>query len=188
MTFVFLLASSNLRAQESYQVDAKASKLIWKGYHLAKSYEHSGNISVRSGTIAMSGGDLVSADIVIDMESITNTDLTDLKDNSKLVKDLKSKRFFYADEYPEARLLITKVTKKGKEYQVNADITIRGITKQIVFNATKLSENSGSVTFSAELEIDRTEHKVMYGWTIENAVLSNNFDLSVKIVASKSLN
>jgi len=171
---------------DNYIIDPNLSELKWTGYHLVKSYAHNGFIDVKYGTLTLENGDLVSGKVVINMKSITNNDLKDQKDNQKLVKDLKSKRFFNVKEYPEASIAINKVQKTDNNlYSITSDITIRGITRDITFDAQRILLKNNSVEFSANIEIDRTEFNVMYGWSIENVVLSNKFNLQLKLVASK---
>jgi len=164
------------------QVDVGASSVKWTGYHLAKSYEHTGYIKVKSGEVTFNEGKLTAGNIVIDMNSISNSDLEDAKDNQKLVNHLKSNQFFNAKDYPEASFSITKVEPMGtNKYNLTAEVTIRGIKQNINFILAQSSAN-GKVTLQGKLEIDRSKHEVMYGWTIENAIISNNFGLEVKIV------
>lgn len=172
----------------TYHINTETSTLQWTGYHLAKSYQHTGRIQIKTGTLQIDNGELVSGEIIIDMNSITNEDLKKEKDNVKLVNDLKSKRFFNTSEFPEATLRILNAKKTGDDtYDIKAEITIRGITEPISFVAT-LSRSDNSLEFKASLEIDRTKHEVMYGWSIENAILGNNFDLKVTIIAEKIMN
>ena len=166
----------------SSQINTSASTVKWTGYHLAKSYEHNGLVKVKSGEVDFNEGTLIGGNIVIDMTSLSNTDLTKAKDNQKLVKDLKSERFFNVAAYPEASLVLTEVKKvNGSEYNVKADIQIRGIKEAIEFTL-KQSTSGESTALDGKLEIDRIKHEVMYGWSIENAMLSNHFDLDVHIV------
>lgn len=176
-------------ASVSYSIDINSSELRWTAYHLAKSYSHTGHINIQSGNIQLDNGELVGGDLVIDMNSITNEDLTDAERNKKLVDDLKSERFFYAEKFPLASLKFINVSKTGSgSYDIKADLTIRGITKSIEFSAENIGTDDSLVKFSAKLEIDRTEHEVMYGWSIENAMLSNKFDLEITLVANKDIN
>ena len=164
-------------------IDAAQSKIKWTGYHLAKSYEHYGHVQIKSGAVEHDNGTLTGGTILLDMTAITNDDLTKAKDNTKLVKDLKSERFFNVAEFPTASLTITKVTPVDKlVYDIMADVTIRGITNPVEFQLTQTSSND-AVVFDGKLAIDRTKFDVMYGWSIENAMLSNTIDLEVHIVA-----
>ncbi len=178
---VMLLAFS-LKPAETYTVDTEASEVKWTGYHIAKSYEHWGTIKVKSGSITMEGDNITGGEFVMDMTSIANTDVEDQGKNKKLVDDLKSERFFHAKKFPEAKLVIKSTTKKGDTYNIKADITIRGITNEISFSAKK-EMTKQQVTFTSEFNVDRTVHEVMYGWSLENVVISNEFKLEVKLVA-----
>lgn len=155
--------------------------MTWTGYHLAKSYSHTGSLAVKSGSLEITDGQLAGGSFTIDMTSLTNTDLEKAKDNAKLVNHLKSDDFFAVDKFPEAKLSITNVGSKGAgKYDVTADLTIRGITKPVTFEATQ-SGNADAPTFAAKLSIERTQFEVMYGWKIENAVLGGEFDLEVNL-------
>ena len=180
-----VMSSFSAPEGDKYAVDAASSSVKWTGYHLAKSYEHWGNVTIKSGFIELEGEDVIGGEIVIDMSSITNGDQEEEKDRKKLVNHLKSDDFFNAQEYPESRLVIKSAENAGGgKYNVTADITIRGITEEIQFEANR-NVSGETVEFSAKVSVDRTKHEVMYGWKIENAILSNNFDLDVKLVASK---
>ncbi len=181
---VFTAFSWNAKAGDIYNVNASSSSIKWTGYHLAKSYEHWGNISIKSGSVEIEEGELVGGEFVIDMNSISNGDIEKEKDNNKLVNHLKSDDFFNAKEYPEASLAIKSVSGNGGKYSVTADITIRGITKEVEFEASRRSTGE-TVEFLAKISVDRTEHKVLYGWSLENVVISNTFDLEINLVASK---
>ena len=165
----------------TYTVDTGSSEVKWTGYHLAKSYEHSGDIKLKSGNILVEDGKITGGSFVIDMNSISNADITDEKKNAKLVGHLKSEDFFAVEKYAEAKLEIKSV--EGSK--AKAEITIRGISNNIEFdfNVDEMTDNK--IAASATIKIDRTVHEVMYGWTLENAMLSNEFKLDVKIVANK---
>jgi len=182
---IWVLTSFNTRPiADTYQVDPDASELKWTGYHLAKSYEHWGNIKIKSGSLSMEGDKIIAGEIVIDMNSISNGDLEKEKENAKLVRHLKSKDFFAVDEYAEAKLVIKDSKNEGNNYSVTADLTIKGITKTITFDATK-TDSDGKIMFNAGLKVKRTDYKVMYGWKLENAILSDDFKMDIKLVASK---
>lgn len=181
LVLAFFLSGFTAYAQ-TFNVDVDASEIKWTGYHLAKSYEHWGNVKIKSGKIIMDGDNISSGEIIIDMTSITNGDLESEKENAKLVKHLKSKDFFSINSFPEAKLSILGGDRSGG---LRADLTIRGITKKIVFEYTKVSATDNDIIYTAKLKVDRTKYKVMYGWSIENAMLSNQFLLDVKIVAKK---
>lgn len=184
LTLAVVLLSAFAPPAKNYTVDAAASDLKWTGYHLAKSYEHTGKIGLKSGSLAVENGLITGGEFVIDMNTITCTDIPDEKKNGNLVKHLKSPDFFDVATNPEAKLVIKKSEKSQNGLKVTADITIRGITKPIEFEA-KLTEKGDTVEALADIKVKRSEHNVLYGWTLENAVISGEFLLQAKLVAKK---
>ncbi|MEQ8362177.1 MAG: YceI family protein [Cyclobacteriaceae bacterium] len=171
---------------EKLSVDTGASELKWTGHHLAKSYSHWGNINLKSGSVSTDGSKITGGEFVIDMNTISNKDLDKEKDNAKLVGHLKSDDFFGVQKYPEAKLVIKKTEKKsGNIFSTVADLTIRGITKEISFDTEVNSISKTAVNASAKFKVKRTDFEVMYGWSIENAMLDGEFDVEVKLVAKK---
>lgn len=164
----------------AYTIDTSKSSVKWTGYHLAKSYEHNGNVSIKSGSLEISKGKITGGTVVIDMTTISNSDLEGGK-KGKLEGHLKSDDFFAVEKHPEAKLEIIKV--KGNK--TSAKITIRGIAEDISFDLTNVKVTDDMVSASAVLKVDRTKHEVSYGWTLENAMLSNKFQLEVNIIANK---
>lgn len=170
---------------KDFTVDANASELKWTGYHLAKSYEHFGFIKIKSGKLNINKGSIQSGEFVIDMNSITCTDITDEGKAGKLVGHLKSADFFDVAANPEAKLVIKKAEKNANgTFKTTGELTIRGITKPIEFE-TKLTEKGDAVEAVADIKVKRNEFNVLYGWTLENAMISGEFLLQAKIVAKK---
>jgi len=172
--------------EEKLSVDTGASELKWTGYHLAKSYSHWGHINLKSGNVSTDGSKITGGEFVIDMNTISNKDLEKKEDNAKLVGHLKSDDFFGVQKYPEAKLVIKKTEKQsGNIYKTTADLTIRGITKEITFDTQINSISKSALDASAKFRVKRTDFEVMYGWSIENAMLDGEFDIEVKLVAKK---
>lgn len=178
LLIVGLLSFKSL--ESSLKVDTSASQLKWTGYHLAKSYEHWGYVSLKSGKATVKNGKITAGEFVIDMNTISSEDVEKESDKAKLVGHLKSDDFFSVEKYPEAKLVIKKMNASGK---TTGDLTIRGITKEVEFQ-TKIEQATDSkLVATADIKVDRTDFKVMYGWKLENAILSNEFRMEVKIVA-----
>ncbi len=60
----------------TYSLDAENSSLNWKGM-ISPEYFHTGTVDFKSGSISMEGDALTEGSFVIDMATITNTDLED---------------------------------------------------------------------------------------------------------------
>ena len=180
LSLTVLLFAFNTIDKAAYTVDASKSTVKWTGYHLAKSYEHNGNVTIKSGSLETADGKITGGTVVIDMTTISNND-QEGKDKAKLEGHLKSDDFFAVEKHPEATLEIAKVDGNN----VSGKITIRGITEDISFELNDVKVTDDMVSASAILKVDRTKHEVSYGWTLENAMLSNEFQLEVNIVANK---
>ena len=140
---------------EKEDVKIKDSALTWVGSKVTGSHE--GTIELSSGYLTLDNNDLVGGEFVIDMTTIACTDLSG-KGKAGIESHLKSDDFFSVDEFPTASLTILNVKKKGLgQYQVNANITIKGMTQEIMFD-TEIKEK----TAKAELVIDRTEFGIIY--------------------------
>ena len=173
-------------AIETLPVDINSTEIKWTGYHLAKSYEHWGYVTLKSGSISTDGERITSGEFIIDMNTINNKDVEDAKDNAKLVGHLKADDFFGVEKYPEAKLVIKKSVKKaGNTYATTADLTIKGITKEITFDTEVKSLNANQIEAWADIKIRRTDFNVMYGWSLSNAILDEHFRLQVNLVANK---
>ncbi len=171
---------------ETYKADLNESQLKWTGYHLAKSYEHWGYVNLKSGKLVSDGKKITSGEFVIDMATIVDKDLEKESDNAKLVNHLKSDDFFGVSRFPEAKLVIKKTElKSGNTYNTLADLTIRGITKEITFDTEIKSTSDNLIEATADFKVKRTDFEVMYGWSLENVMLDGEFRMEVKLVAKK---
>lgn len=137
-------------------VDLSKSKVEWTGKKVTG--QHTGEISIKQAALEFNSGKLVGGDFVLNMNSITCTDLEG-KSAANLVKHLKSDDFFATDVHKTATLKFTEVKHiEGVDYRVFADLTIKGITKPVVFVADM---RNGVAT--AKINVDRTLYDVKYG-------------------------
>lgn len=141
-----------------------ATKIYWKG--AKPNGEHNGIIKLaEGGTFATDGNSLVGGEFIIDMNSIICIDIENSDMNAKLVKHLKSEDFFSVDSFPIAKFEITNVEAiDGGEFNsvIKGNLTLRGVTKGISFNAA-VKVNDGVVAVkSEEFVIDRTLWGVEY--------------------------
>jgi polyisoprenoid-binding protein YceI len=138
------------------KVDTAKSSVKW----LAKKVtgQHTGTIGVKEGNLEVEKGKITGGKVVIDMNSIVDTDLTDPAWNAKLVGHLKTDDFFGVATYPTAELVITKV--EGNTFSGN--LTIKGVTNPASFTATSLTAGKNT-TYTGTLVVDRSKFNVRYG-------------------------
>src|SRR5690606_37682233 len=91
----FTTFSFTTKNEEKKEINVETSKVVWKGYKVTGSHE--GTITIKSGHLNFNEDRLTGGAFVIDMLSITNTDLEgDYK--GKLEGHLKSDDFFGRSE------------------------------------------------------------------------------------------
>lgn len=174
-----------------YQVDTLNSRIEWKGYKVFKSEQtsHFGTINFESGDLTVQNGELESGKFVANMNSLSSVDLKD--DAEKLAKlngHLKSGDFFETEKFPTATYEITKVSKNETgDYNtlLDGNLTIKGITKPVQFNAN-VSVKESSVTIATEpKDIKREEFNVKFQMPAENGVITDDVNLQILIKASE---
>ena len=146
---------------DNVRVSSESSTIKWIGSKIASSHE--GNVSIQKGTLAIDHGTLVGGEFSIDMNSIVCTDLEPNKGGKKIVKHLKNEDFFNVEEYPLAYVKIIRAVKgSGNTYKIIADLTIKGITKPITFQAD-VNVNGKNFLATANMKINRTKWDIKYG-------------------------
>ena len=155
--FFTLVLASVLSLSYAQSIDIENSTITWNGKKVTG--EHSGNIALKSAALEVKGDQIVSGNFVMDMNSITNTDVKSDEYRKKLVDHLKSDDFFGVNTYPTATFTVTEATpfKNGKA-QVNGKLTIKKSTEDISFDVVKTSDG-----YNTTLEVDRSKFDVRYG-------------------------
>lgn len=146
-----------------YQIDVSNSNIEWIGKKFTG--EHSGNLTFESGEISMVGHGISSANFVIDMTTI---DCTDLQGESEedLESHLKAEDFFHTKKFPEASITMVSANaqagdKHGNNFDIRANLTIKGITHEISFPA-QVQIGDKQVTLKAKVIFDRTKWGIHY--------------------------
>ena len=186
---IMVLFASQITQAESYDVDKEKSKIKWHAEKVTG--EHDGYVQIKSGSLDYSDGKLEDGEFVIDMKSISNTDIEDAEYRKKLEGHLKSDDFFAVEKFPEAKFEITKVEKKNGKHQITGNLTIKGITNKISFPAD-ITASADVVTAIATIKIDRSKYNVQYRsksfFDIESLgdkMIYDEFTMSIHLVANK---
>ena len=146
---------------EKVRVNAKSSTVKWIGSKVASSHE--GNVNIAKGVLSIDHGTLVGGEIAIDMNSISCSDIESESKNKYLVDHLKDEDFFNTKDFPLATIKIMRAYKeKGNMYEILADLTIKGITHRISFEAD-VAVDGVSFLAKAKIKIDRTKWGIKYG-------------------------
>jgi len=157
----FLISSFTISPHTNdVKLNTKNSKLIWTGSKPTGS--HTGTIDIVSGFLTFDHGNFVGGTFSIDMNTILCTDIESESKSNYFVSHLKDEDFFDVEKFSDANLKITKVFKiDDRNYSVLADLTIKGITNPIAFEA-EVTGNGNSFVAASKFTIDRTKWGVEY--------------------------
>ena len=162
-----------------------SSDVHWWGYKIAKTEasSHDGTVNVKSGNLVLKNGAVVGGTFVLDMTSLTATDLTG-EYQSKLNGHLKNGDFFEVEKFPTATYKITSVkknTNKDYNFVVNGNWTVKGKTAPVSFPA-KITSAKGLVTLESDkFSFDRQKFDVAYKSTMQDVMVKDEVDMKVKI-------
>ncbi|MBK6700661.1 MAG: YceI family protein [Saprospiraceae bacterium] len=175
------MISATVNPPVKMAVDAAKSTVKWTGTKISGT--HTGMIKIKSGELVMDQNNLTGGMIEIDMTTITNTDMQG-EYSDKLVGHLKADDFFGVDKFPTASLKITSVTPKSNgNFTVKGDLTIKGISNPIEFDAMVDATKKKA---TSKIAIDRTKYNIKYGSSsffdnLGDKAISNNFDLDIEL-------
>jgi polyisoprenoid-binding protein YceI len=150
----------------SFTVDAAQSQVMWFGRNI--NTLHNGTLKIKEGQIQFDDAS-VKGNIVLDMNSIANTNLTDLALNQMLVAHLKSEDFFETATYPTAKIVIKQSTRNAEDnsgtpnFSLTAEVTIKDVTRELTFPTEIAVEEDGTLKAHAHFDFDRTLWNVKYG-------------------------
>jgi polyisoprenoid-binding protein YceI len=166
---LLLLLSVSMTAQESIKVNTRESLINWMGKKPVR--EHKGTVRLSGGELTVNKNEVTGGSFTIDMPTITDIDLKDPNDKNKLESHLKSADFFDVGKFPTAKFVITRITKNtgtagNKDlkttHRVEGDLTMKGVTKKISFDASINFLNGKFTASTPEFTINRTEWGVNY--------------------------
>ena len=166
-------------AQEKLDINITKSNIHWYGYYTFYFGGHDGGITFEKGHFIKTGSVITGGEFIIDMNSITCDDLDNPTGNKNLVNHLKDPDFFDVAKHPKAKLVITSVKYHNQtEMKINADLTIKGITKPIDFQA-KVDFKKAQMT--AKFKIDRMKWGVNYNSKVRDGAISDAIGFDVML-------
>ncbi|NNC50776.1 MAG: YceI family protein [Flaviramulus sp.] len=175
---------------ETYFVNKEASTIEWKGFKPTGS--HNGTITIERGALDVTNGNIVGGSFIIDMTSITVTDIP-AKDegNAKLKGHLSSPDFFDVEKYPSAGFTITGLKEIEGKMMLSGNLSLKEAENNVTF-PVKVANENGAITLSSEaFTIDRTKWNVKYGSksifdNLGDKFINDDIELLVTVKAAKS--
>lgn len=171
----------------SYSVDPAHSKIGFDVTHLVISTVE-GKFQEFEGTFEFDDKNLKSSKLtaVVDVNSI-DTGV------AKRDKHLRSKDFFEVEKFPKMTFKSTSVAGDLSAIKLIGDLTIKGITKKIQFDAKYLGQAKDpygnlKVAFYAETKISRKEFGLLWNNMVEaGPVVGDEVKIVLRIEAGRPL-
>jgi len=181
-------------ADGGYAIDLESSVVRWTGRNLFN--HHHGTVKLAAGRIEIEQGTLKSARFSLDMGSIACEDLTDAQYNAMLIRHLHDADFFDVSHHPTADFVAEKVepingsTPGTPNHLIHGQLTLRGVTRELVFPAVVAAADPQHLTAQAQIEIDRTDFGSLYGsgkffQFLGQHVVNDHIQLHVKLHAHR---
>jgi polyisoprenoid-binding protein YceI len=162
----------------SATVNTKASSLNWVGKKVTG--KHEGTIAIKEvKDFKLEDGKITSGTIVIDMNSMTVTDIKPADGGDKLLGHLKTDDFFGVEKYPTASFAIKSDTGSA----LVGDLTIKGKTQKDV----TLKYEKNGMNYKGTAKVDRTKFDIRYGSAsffsnLADKAIDNEFELAFNVV------
>ncbi|MAT90697.1 MAG: lipid-binding protein [Flavobacteriaceae bacterium] len=177
----------------TYRVDTKKSMINWKGKKPTGT--HTGTVNLKSGELAVVDRTIESGSFVMDMNSITVTDLEgDMKANLeahlKGTDEEKKEDFFNVGVYPTAMFELTGVSGENGDVTVSGNLTIKDVTQNIEFPATVSFPGDEVFLKSDPFMIDRTNWNINFKSksafdNLQDNFINDDIELVIELHASK---
>ena len=177
-----------ITANDTLFVDIENSDIDWIGRKVTG--EHSGTLNLSDGFVIWNGKSITGGKITFDMTSINNKDLESPEWKKKLEDHLMAEDFFFVDSFPHANLEIKNHRQTVDESsevnnQIIANLTIRGITHEIIF-PLEISQSKSIFYAEGTIDINRTLFNIQYnsGTFFENLgdrMIYDNFTIQFSL-------
>jgi polyisoprenoid-binding protein YceI len=164
---------------QNFEIVSAQSNIDWTGRKVTGA--HNGTIAVKEG-----------GKFTIDTTSIKILDVTDPATNAQFAGHLASDDFFSSEKFPDAVFEITSVTPEtASAYDVNGNLTIKGITEPISF-AAEINVADNTLTATGKIIVDRTRYNMKFRSgnffkDLGDTLIYNDFDLDVTITAKTAV-
>lgn len=174
-----------------FLLDLTESRVEWLGRNLLN--KHSGHLPIQSGYLDIQNETLTGGEIVFAMNEVTCDDLAGNPYHDVLIAHLRSDDFFDTEQFPEARLSLQQASRipgaalGSQNLEVEAELTLKGITHSIQFTAAAGLDAEGRYGAQAALSIDRTRWGVLYGSgrffsRLAGHLVNDQIEIQVRIV------
>lgn len=175
-----------------FKVQTGQSDVAWLGQTIV-GRSHDGTIGVQGGELFVYNGTLLGGRVDMDMNQIVVLDIEDPEMNARLRGHLMNDDFFAVDAYPVSTLELASfepiegAAAGEPNFRVTGNLTIRGITHGIAFNAF-VDQNENKIHATADFAFDRSLYNVRFrsGRFFEDLgenLILDDINLNVNLIA-----
>ena len=176
----------------TYNVDRGASQIVWTG--AKPTGTHTGTVSISDGKLMVADGNITGGEFMLDMGSITVTDLKPGEGKEDLEGHLKTGDFFEVEKYPSGKFVITGATPVSGNgdvtHNLTGNLTMKNTTKSVTIPVNVAVMDNKISAQSKAFKIDRTEWGINYNSgsladTAKDKIINDEIGLVVTLVANK---
>jgi polyisoprenoid-binding protein YceI len=173
----------------TFEIQKESSTVNWTGKKVLGL--HTGTINISRGQIDISNGKINGSEVVIDMTSLTITDITDRQTLQDFKNHLWNDDFFSIETHHTSSLKIQHGELIGdNEYKLMGQLTIKDITRPVTFRA-RIEILTDFLYSTGELLIDRTLYNIRYGSgrfiaNLGDKLIYDEFVLQFKLIGQKA--
>ena len=175
-----------------YRVTSENSTITWLGSK--PTGNHTGTISIKEGAFYLQAATIESGKFVIDMNSITVTDLKQNSGKESLESHLKGTvegkegDFFNVMQYPTATFEVTGVADEAGKTMMSGNLTMLSISQNISFPVQVTSQDNIIQVKSETFTIDRTKWGINYGSksifdNLGDKFIDDNMEITIDVTA-----
>ncbi|WP_053002160.1 YceI family protein [Kordia jejudonensis] len=179
-TCLAILFFTQMYAQDVLPIDTKKSEIKWSCDYSFYFNGHYGFVKFKDGFFSKTNDKITGGSFTIDLHTLEATDMEE-EGNKGLTEHLKDPDFFEVVKFPTATLVITRVNYlQSDKIRAEADLTIKGITQPVKFDATLDFANK---TMKTKFKIDRTRWGITYNSEIKDSAISDaiGFDVTLSL-------
>ena len=165
---------------KNWNVDAAHSSIGFSVKHMMVSKVR-GSFGDFNANVEANETDLTNANIAFNINVASINTGNEDRDNH-----LRSADFFNAEAFPEIKFVANNISKNGEEYKIAGDLTIKDITKPIVFEAEYEGKGTNPwgqevVGFSAETKINREDFGLTWNQALETGGVLVGKDIKITV-------
>ncbi len=173
-----LLLAGTAVSAETYSVDPAHTSIAFSIRHLGISNVR-GHFGEFAGTVVMDKGAIKEADATMQVKSI-DIGVKQRDDH------LRSADFFDAAKYPVIKFKTKSVEKKGDNFVLVADFTIRGVTNEVrlpvkLNGPIRDQDGRTRIGLEGKLEINRKDYGINFDAVLESGVALVGEEVSIEV-------